>query len=405
MGCRSGGGHYSLQLGRSPSKDKMRVLHVIDSLAGSGGAEQGLVREVTRFSGGTDQLVVTLYNRMELADRLRERKIPVEVIGLEEGSGSRTWPKAVAALRRIARETRPDVIQTSLFLGNLVGQLAGRSLRIPVVSNLVLSGDIESLRSYQPGASTRRAQLLRAVAGWAARSDLVRFRALTEEVKTTNSVLLGVDPARVTVIPRGVPRPPATTPPTLAELGLPQGPLVVNVGRLAPQKGQVLLVEAFATVLETVPNAHLAILGREGESSADVAAAIDRHGLTDSVTLVGHTTRVADYLGNAHVFAFASLMEGLGTAVLEAMAIGVPVVAFDIPPVREATVDGRFGTLVPVGDVAGLASALTGHLAAGRRVDAPARDWVRERHDLSRIAGEVELLLAEAAASARPDAR
>ncbi len=383
----------------------MKVLHVIDSLAGSGGAEQGLVREVTRFSGGTEQFVVTLYDRMELADPLRERGIPVEVIGLKEGSGSRTWPKAVPALRRIIRKTRPDVIQTSLFLGNIVGQLAGRSLRVPVVSNLVLSGDLGSLRSYQPGASTRRAQLLRAVAGWAARSDLVRFRALTEEVRATNSDLLGVDPTRVTVIPRGVPPPPEITPASRAGLGLPPGPLAVNIGRLAPQKGQVLLLEAFATVLQKVPDAHLAIVGRDGESSADVAKAIDRLGLGGSVTLVGHTTRVVDYLGNAHVFAFPSLMEGLGTAVLEAMALGVPVVAFDIAPVREATVDGRFGTLVPVGDVAALASALISPLEGGRRVDAAARAWVRERHDLNRIAGEVESLLAEAAASARPDAR
>lgn len=384
----------------------MRVLHVIDSLSGSGGAEQGLVREVTRFSGDTEQRVVTLYDRMELADELRAREIPVEVIGLREGSGSRAWPRAVTALRRIAGDVRPDVIQTSLFLGNLVGQLAGRSLRIPVVSNLVLSGDLESLRSYQPGAATRRAQLLRSVAGWAARSDLVRFRALTEEVKATNSDLLGIERSRVTVIPRGVPRPVETPPPSLADLGLPQGPLAVNVGRLAPQKGQVLLVEAFASVRDAVPGAHLAIVGREGEASSEVAATIDRLGLSGSVTLVGHTTRVADYLGNAHVFAFPSLMEGLGTAVLEAMAAGVPVVAFDIAPIREATVDGRFGTLVPVGDVAALASALTDHLASERRVDLQARDWVRDRHDLNRIAGEVEALLKEAAASsARSDAR
>jgi len=383
----------------------MKVLHVIDSLAGSGGAEQGMVREVTRFSEGTEQLVVTLYDRMELAEQLQEHGIRVEVIGLKEGSGSRTWPKAVAALRRIARESRPDVIQTSLFLGNLVGQMTGRSLRIPVVSNLVLSGDLELLRTYQPGASTLRARLLRAVAGWAARSDFVRFRALTEEVKATNSELLGVDPALMTVIPRGVPRPPETTLPSLAELGLPPGPLAVNVGRLAAQKGQVLLLEAFATALEKVPEAHLAIVGREGDSSADVAAAIDRLGLSGSVTLVGHTTRVVDYLGNAHVFAFSSLMEGLGTAVLEAMAVGVPVVAFDIPPVREATVGGRFGTLVPVGDVVALASAMSGFLAAERRVDVEAREWVRERHDLRRIASEVEQLLTEAATSGRVDAR
>lgn len=383
----------------------MRVLHVIDSLAGSGGAEQGLVREASRFSSDVQQSVVTLYDRMELADQLREREIPVQVIGLKEGSGSRTWPRAVNAVRHIARESPPDVIQTSLFLGNIVGQLAGRSLRIPIVSNLVLSGDLESLRSFQPGASTRRAQLLRSVAGWAARSDLVRFRALTEEVKTTNAALLRVDRTRVTVIPRGVPIPEEAPLPSRSELGIPEGPLAVNVGRLAAQKGQVLLVEAFALVKQVVPEAHLAIVGRDGESAPEIRSTIQQLGMQDSVTLLGHTTRVADYLRTAHVFAFSSVMEGLGTAVLEAMAVGAPVVAFDIPPVREATLDGRFGALVPVGDVGALASAMTGHLKGERQVDVAAREWVRERHDMSRIASEVEALLYEATSSASPDAR
>ncbi len=384
----------------------MRVLHVIDSLAASGGAEQGLVREVTRFSPGIEQRVVTLYDRMELADEVREQGIPIDLIGLKEGSGSRSWPRAVTAVRRTAREFKPDVIQTSLFLGNIVGQLAGRSLRIPVVSNLVLSGDLESLRTFQPGASSRRAGLLRSIAGWAARSDVVRFRALTEEVKSSNAALLGVDDSRVTVIPRGVPRPLETPRRTLAELGLPEGPLAVNVGRLAPQKGQIRLVQAFGEVRKQVPGAHLAIIGREGEASSQVATEIDRLGLGAAVTLVGHTTHVVDYLRSAHVFAFSSLMEGLGTAVLEAMAVGVPVVAYDIPPVREATADGRFATLIPVGDVAGLASALVAELSSEKRIDTEARDWVADHHDLNRIAGQVEALLASAAASSAPgDAR
>ncbi len=384
----------------------MRVLHVIDSLAASGGAEQGLVREVTRFSPGTEQRVVTLYDRMELADKLAEREISVQTIGLQEGTGSRSWPRAVTAVRRIGRDFKPDVIQTSLFLGNIVGQLAGRSLRIPVVSNLVLSGDVESLRSYQPGASTRRAGLLRSIAGWAARSELVRFRALTGEVKMSNAALLGVDPSVVTVIPRGVPHPPEASQQSRAELRLPEGPLAVNVGRLAPQKGQSLLVEAFAEVVKQVPDAQLAIIGRDGEAGQQVSEAIERFGLDRSVTLVGHTSEVPDYLAAAHVFVFSSLMEGLGTAVLEAMAVGVPVVAFDIPPVREATAEGHLATLVPVGDVAGLAAALVEHLSREKRIDIEARDWVADHHDLDRIAGQVEALLAAAAASSAPaDAR
>lgn len=372
----------------------MRVLHVIDSLSGSGGAEQGLVREITRFSEGIEQEVILLYDRTDLAPELGG--IPVEVVGMRKGSGSHAWPGALAPVRRLARSFKPDVIQTSLFLGNIVGQLVGRSLRIPVLSNLVLSGDLDLLRAFQPGADSRKAQTLRSIAGWAARSRWVWFRALTEEVKLSNAALLGVDPARVTVIPRGVPMPDLANPASREELGLPAGPLVVNVGRLAPQKGQVFLVEAFARVKETVPDAGLVIVGKEGAAEREVREAIQRHGLTGSVTIVGYSTRVTHYLAHAHVFAFPSVMEGLGTSVLEAMACGVPVVAFDIPPVREVTVDGEYGKLVPVGEVDSFASSLLEHLQAEKQVDARSVEWVRTHHDLARIASLVEGLLRSA---------
>ncbi|MGH8913630.1 MAG: glycosyltransferase family 4 protein [Acidimicrobiia bacterium] len=383
----------------------MRVLNVIDSLSGSGGAERGLVREITRFGVDVEQTVVLLYDRTDLAPELTARGMRVEVVGLAEGSGSRAWPRALGPVRSLARSVRPDVVQTSLFLGNIVGQVVGRSLRIPVVSNLVLSGDLDSLRAFQPGADTRRARILRSIAGWAARSGQVWFRALTEDVKWSNSDLLGVDPGRVTVIPRGVPEPDLGSPASREDLGLPAGPLVVNVGRLAPQKGQVHLVEAFAEVRRRVPDAHLVLVGGDGPAKAEVVGAIDRLGLAGAVTIAGYSTRVTDYLAHAHVFAFPSVMEGLGTSVVEAMACGVPVVAFDIPPVREATVGGEYGTLVPVGDVAALASALTGYVEADRVVDARARDWARAHHDLGRIATEVESLLRMALSESRKEDR
>ncbi|HEX5696222.1 MAG TPA: glycosyltransferase, partial [Acidimicrobiia bacterium] len=270
----------------------MRVLHLIDSLSGAGGAEQGLVREITRFGPDIEQMVVLLYDRVDLVPELEAGGIPVEVIGLTEGSGSRSWPLALVPARRIARSYRPDVIQTSLFLGNIVGQVVGRSIGVPVVSNLVLSGDVDSLRAFQPGADTRKARLLRSIAGLAARSPLVSFRALTEEFKDSNAALLGVDPERVTVIPRGVPRQDLDDPAPREELGLPPGPLVVNVGRLAPQKGQTYLVDAFARARETVPTAHLVIVGKAGAAEQEVLDAIDRSGLAGSVTITGYSTRV-----------------------------------------------------------------------------------------------------------------
>ena len=92
-------------------------------------------------------------------------------------------------------------------------------------------------------------------------------------------------------------------------------------------------------------------------------------------------------------------MEGLGTAVLEAMSLSVPVVAFDIPPVREATDAGRAALLVPVGDAGELATAVLevlqgGHASLGER---HGRAFVEEHRSSDAIADQVERLLRSSA--------
>ena len=376
----------------------MRVLHIIESLAATGGAERGLVREVSSFSESVQQRVVLLYDRTDLAPQLIDSSVGVDVVGLSEGRGSRSWPLALRHVRDIARDFDPDVIQSSLFISNLVAQLATRRAGTPVVSNLVLSGDRDLLDAYQPAAGSRRARLLRKFAGWSARGDHVYFRALTENVKETNAALLGFDRSRATVIPRSVNLPDTENVLSRSQLGLPEGPIVLNVGRHFPQKGQVLLVEAFVEVKKKVPEAHLLILGKDGQSSGPIRQAIARLGIENSVTAIGHSERVADYLAHSDVFAFSSLMEGLGTAVLEAMAWGLPIVAFDIPPVREATADGRFADLVAVGDVDALGTGSVGALAEGGR-NQLARDWIAVHHNVGDVSSRVEELLRSVAAS------
>jgi glycosyltransferase involved in cell wall biosynthesis len=116
--------------------------------------------------------------------------------------------------------------------------------------------------------------------------------------------------------------------------------------------------------------------------------------------VVPYTNRPFDYYLNADVFVFSSLMEGLGTAVIEAMASGIPVVAYDIPPVREATGNGRFAYLTPVGDPAAMAKAAVDVLE-GNADDRSQRAtaWVKDAYSLPRIASQLESRLRELATS------
>lgn len=372
----------------------MRVLHVVDSLAGSGGAEHGLVREITRFSPDVEQVVVRLFERDELQADLEEAGIPVIPLGFEANGASRTFPLAVGKLARVIRGFRPDVVHTTLFIGNLVGQLAARATGTPVVSTFVLSGDLALLKATQPGAASPKAALMRGIAAASARLTKPSFRALTEDARQTNAKLLGVPLGAVTVIPRGAPEKITESMPRSA-LGLPEDlPLAVNVARLAVQKGQVYLLRAFAIAAERYPDVHLVIVGRGGDAEASVRSEVESLGLEGRVTLLGYTPNARHVLSHASVFVFTSLMEGLGTAVLEALAAGIPVVAFDIPPVREATDDGRAAQLVPQGSVVGIADGIVDALKG--RLDDRAEhgiEYIASRGDLDAIAGRLEDLL------------
>lgn len=399
------GRRFSDEMSPGADAGRVRVLHVIDSLSASGGAEHGMVREILRFGDDFDQTVVRLFSADALDGLLASRKIPVVPLGLRSSRSGWNWPLAVKRLADVIETTKPDVIHSSLFSSNVVAQVAGRRAKTPVLSTFTLSGDPRLLRAFQPGADSWRAAFLRKVAGYSARSDLVWFRALTKDAEITNCDMLGVVPSRSRVIPRGVPddlRPDLVK--SRAELGLPEDlPLLVNVGRQTAQKGHVDLVESFSMVRRQVPT-HLVILGRDGDGTAQLAEMIETTGLQNDVTVVSYTPDVAHYLAHASVFVFSSYMEGLGTAVIEALACEAPVVAYDIPPVREATDDGKYARLVPVGHADALAREI---VATIEKRDSDlirkAAAWARETYSLERVSDDVQTRLRWVARGGPPD--
>ena len=368
----------------------MRVLHVINSLSGSGGAEQGLVREITRFDDTVDSLVVRLFEADDLEAKLVARGVAVLALNLRSARSGRTWPEAARRVRRHIRAFGPDVIQTSLFIGNLVGQLAAAGTGIPVLSTLTLTGDDKLHKKLQPGAWKTRAATLRRLAALVGRGKHVWYRALTHDTAETNCTSMGIDKSRVTVIPRGVLV--HRTAPDRARFGIPANvPLVVNVARIAAQKGQAHLLDAFRQIKNMVPNAHLAIAGRSGDASAAIQTKIAELHLADSVHLLGYRPDVYDLLNSADLFVFSSLAEGLGTAVLEALAVDLPVVAFDVPSIREVTDSGRYARLVPIGDTDQLASASLDILMGHETPSSSA--WVSRNFSLDNVALSVQTAL------------
>jgi len=140
------------------------------------------------------------------------------------------------------------------------------------------------------------------------------------------------------------------------------GPILIFVGRLEPNKGQQYWLPVMADIRRDWPKACLLLVG-EGPDRAIIEKTMSDLSLGDAVRLVGRRDDVPALLEIADVFVCASLTEGFGLAVLEAMAAGKPVVAYALPALTEFVDDGATGFLVPSLDAEALGGALRKVLA------------------------------------------
>ena len=143
----------------------------------------------------------------------------------------------------------------------------------------------------------------------------------------------------------------------------PGRPLILSAGELCGRKGFDTLLRAFALVRAQRP-CRLLILGRGGARQALLALAGEL-GVADDFALPGFVPQPYAWMAHADLFAFTSRWEGLGFVLIEALAVGTPVVATDCPSgPREILAGGRFGPLVPVGDHQAMAQAIAATLDA-----------------------------------------
>jgi len=143
-----------------------------------------------------------------------------------------------------------------------------------------------------------------------------------------------------------------------SRLGLPaDSVLIAGVGRLSPEKGYRYLVEAFATVTEAYPRAHLLLAG-DGIERHRLQSEITRLGLQQCVTMLGEIPNGAQLISALHLLVNPSLSEGMPNVVLEAFAYKTPVVATAVGGVPELVKDGETGWLVPPRDPHALAQAI-----------------------------------------------
>jgi glycosyltransferase involved in cell wall biosynthesis len=341
--------------------DSLRVLYLIDSLAG-GGAERSLAALAPAYRDRDLRLTVGyLHERPGVRADLEAAGAAVRSL-----EGPRGMAGAVGRARRLVVDLRPDLVHTTLFEADLVGRAAAG--RVPVVTSLVndaygaVQADAPGLRRWKLGA----ARLLDV----ASARRVVRFHAISGHVAELMAARLRVPRERIEVVPRGRDpaalgtRTPARRAAARAALGLgPDTPLVLAAARHEHQKGLDVLLAAFPAVARAAPGARLAVAGRTGNQTPRLRAAAEGSGLGPAVGLLGARGDVAELLCAADVFVLPSRWEGFGSVLLEAMALEAPIVASDLPAVREVVTHGDSALLVAPDRPAELAAAVTATLA------------------------------------------
>jgi glycosyltransferase involved in cell wall biosynthesis len=276
--------------------------------------------------------------------------------------GARRPIAKLMALARYLRQQRPAVLLSALDYINIAGcarRLAGVRTRIVLGVHNHVSVDLAG-SSALAGTSGRRGAvrrfLLRAFYRYA--DDIV---AVSQGVANDLIAFTGLAPSRVRVIHN-----PVVTR-ELYELAQQEinhpwlldrrVPVVLAVGRLTTQKDFPTLLRAFAAARRECP-CRLVFLG-DGEERSRLEALTRDLGVADAVAFLGFVQNPYAWMSRSHVLALSSRWEGLPTVLIEALAVGTPVIATDCPSgPREILVDGEFGTLVPVGDVGALGRAI-----------------------------------------------
>jgi glycosyltransferase involved in cell wall biosynthesis len=355
------------------------VVHVITRLT-LGGAADNTLRQVDAIArAGYDVALAVGMNASEGAFVERARRQACRLIDVptlvREPAPARDL-RAVVTLVRMLRRRRAAIVHTHTSKAGFIGRLAARLARTPAIIHQP-HGHI-FYGYYGRAVTALYVALERIAARWSDRLITLTDREIEEHL----ALGIGRRPQFVTV-PSGVPtaelraRAPGRAA-ARAALGLPDDAFVVAaLGRLVPVKGFDLLVEAMPALLAAVPEAHAIVIG-DGPEETALAALARRLGVSARVRLHGASADPATILAGVDVLAAPSRNEGMGRALVEAMALGVPVVGADVGGIPSVVGDDEAGRLVPPNDVAALAEALV-ELGRDPSIRAKLAEVARER--------------------------
>jgi len=368
-----------------------RVVYVIASML-TGGTQTHLL-QVLRFLDRSRfaPSLFALRDEGDLLGQVRELGVPVRTFGMGGSLRNPRDIKGLLGMVKALRELRPGLVHGYLLRGNFHGAVAARLAGVRAI--------VTSKRGlHRPtGSAERMAVRVSNALSSAVLGNSPQVLEFTRQVE-------GSFRAPMVMVPSGIDQDRFDRRAVGAEaglrlrqqLGIGNAPLVGTAMTFRPKKGFDLLFEAMAEVLRSVPDAHLVMAG-ESEMPAQPAALARRLGLLERIHLLGRRPDMPEVLSALDVFVLPSQSEGMSNALLEAMAMELPVVATAVGGNVEVVEDGGNGYLVAYPDAGAMAARVTALLGDGglrARIGAAARQHITDTYGARAMVRQIEELYA-----------
>ena len=315
-----------------------------------GGTETHLV-EVVRYLDRARfaPVVCCLREPGRLAKQVEAMGVPVLALGVERIYGRKAFQMA-GTLSAFLHCHAVSILHTYLVSANIYGTLVGRLARVPLI--VTSRRDMGFSRNWRLGLVER----------WLVNRRADRVVVVCDALRRRAAREIGVGPEKVTTIPNGidttvwVPREPEQA--LRERWGIALGDRVVGiVGVLTPVKGHRYFLEAAMRLAWDRPGVKFLVVG-DGPLRKDCERLAHEFAIGDRVIFPGSQNDTAPYLALMDIVVCSSLSEGMSMSLLEAMAMGKPVVATRTGGNPEVVADGVTGLLVPVRDGLALAKAI-----------------------------------------------
>jgi len=368
----------------------MKVIFTLDSL-GNAGTEKSMLDIISHFSPAIQANVVYFYADETLKPAYEKAGIPLISLNL---TGKTSWKQGIKELKKIIKEEKADLVVSSILRANIISRIACKQTGTPLIGTFVS----DSYSKIRTKSFSLKRQL-----GFYQFYLLDRFTSSIPKVwisnskciKESNCRKLGVPEKKVTVIYRG----------RNLELfrektnnASPQPFRFVYVARLLQTKGLAELVEAFQEVRKTYPEIILDVYG-EGTYRRQLEAFVENNGLAKHLHIHGRVPEGWQKLYEADCFVFPSWYEGFSGSLVEAMMVGIPIIASDIPMNLEAVNPGKTALVHKVKDAADLAIQMKKAISDYPKMITmakAARAEAAERFDIKVIARQYEDFLIQA---------